>query len=167
MSKLQETNTTEYNFLQLLTSPIHALTYSQQIGLLPKTRLCKRCSETMKIQQYKSLDGWRWSCYKNKCDHYTINLRSGTIFENSKLSIGVINVILHEWSTNNDIMRTAKIVKVSKKTIAYWFNKIRTLIYQYRLLKVKKIGGVNKIVEIDETLISKRKYNKGRMQNQV
>ena len=56
-------------------------------------------------------------------------------------------------------------VGISKATVADWYQYCRELITEEFLTiqsETGKIGGVNEIIQIDETKIGKRKYHKGR-----
>lgn len=52
---------------------------------------------------------------------------------------------------------------VSSKTITDWGNFFRDLCTEYFIKNPVQIGGENKIVEIDETVLVRRKYNRGRV----
>ena len=57
-----------------------------------------------------------------------------------------------------------KWVGVNKNTVVDWFNFCRELCAVYMDDNAsEKIGGVGKVVEIDESKFGKRKYNRGRM----
>ena len=63
--------------------------------------------------------------------------------------------------TNQDFL--IKEIKVTSKTIVDWKNFIRDVYCNYFLNYSSKIGGPHIIVQIDESLICKRKYNVGRI----
>lgn len=57
-------------------------------------------------------------------------------------------------------------IEMSKETIADYYNYCREVIvadFMIREQERGKIGGPGKIVQIDESKIGKRKYNRGRM----
>ena len=56
-----------------------------------------------------------------------------------------------------------KWVGINKNTIVDWFNLCREVCAVYMdQIETEKIGGVGKVVEIDESKFGKRKYNRGR-----
>jgi hypothetical protein len=57
--------------------------------------------------------------------------------------------------------------KLSDHTINDWLQFCRDICVEFFIRNPKVIGGPGKIVEIDETLISRRKYERGRVVNQV
>ena len=56
-----------------------------------------------------------------------------------------------------------KTTSTATRTIVDWSSFCREICINWRLQNSKKIGGVGKIVELDEAKFSKRKYNRGRV----
>ncbi|XP_045476997.1 uncharacterized protein LOC123682436 isoform X2 [Harmonia axyridis] len=54
-------------------------------------------------------------------------------------------------------------LKLSSRTVIDWFSFCREVVADYVERNSQCIGGVGKIVEIDEAMLEKRKYNRGRM----
>ena len=55
---------------------------------------------------------------------------------------------------------------ILRKMLVDWFNFMRDLtIYHYNN-NPQQIGGVNEVVELDETSMTKRKYERGRLVKQ-
>ena len=80
----------------------------------------------------------------------------------SKLSISQIFELIYLWSIEELRCRTIILTNLTEKTVTFWFSslgKICSRIFQRR----EKLGGENRIIEIDESLMrGKRKFNKGR-----
>jgi transposase-like protein len=70
--------------------------------------------------------------------------------------------ILYEFLKKTPCSSIASSLQVDKNTITFYNKLFRTYLKDKQIYsKNKKIGGRNEIVEIDETKIAKRKYNKG------
>jgi hypothetical protein len=122
--------------------------------------------------RYCRADGWRWFCRNKAWRQYakskpkpcgqTQEFRKGTFFEKSKLSIFQILAFSHCWVQKmslNVISRELEIV--GDHTTTDWASFCREVVFAHMLDKPEKIGGVGKIVEIDESKFGKRKYHRG------
>ena len=67
------------------------------------------------------------------------------------------------WTEDMPGETVRKWVGINKNTIVDWFNFCREVCAVYMdQIETEKIGGVGKVVEIDESKFGKRKYNRGR-----
>ena len=55
----------------------------------------------------------------------------------------------------------------SKKTVIKFTKILRQICFEYFILNSGKIGGPDKIVQIDETLVFRKKYNVGHIPRQI
>ena len=151
-----------------LTSSEVVLTLCFQLGLVCGTRNCEKCDSSMNLHQFTCADGFLWECSKKNCRKRT-SVRKLSIFENSKLSLGLILSLLWNFANRIRAETSAKSFGVRLGTVQKWYSEFRQkLVFFYEIEKeFIEIGGPNKTVEIDESMLGKRKYNKGRLRNQV
>lgn len=141
--------------------------FLQRIGLLHSYRDCPHCEASMrlkKVNSSKSKDGFVWRCRGKRCNK-ELGLRTGTFFSRSKLDLATIITEVYLWCNE---MATVKASKkeaglVSHGTITDWKNFCRDICAEYFLKYPCRIGGENKIVEIDESCFVRRKFNVGRL----
>jgi len=142
----------------------NAQKFALDTNLIDKCIFCKNGHPPilMNLNKYKkSKHNLIWKC--RKCEKST-SILSKSIFSHSKLSISKVLQIIYFWSHNHTVKATSHETSVSEQTISAIFRQIKHacfLIMQTE--KETQIGGPNTIVEIDETLITKRKYNQGRV----
>ena len=107
-------------------------------------------------------DDGGYRCTKTTCRARKF-ITSDTIFDNIKISIATILFILYEWCVETPIFRAACEYDVSEKTVSLWYLKFREFASYFCIADDDtRIGGPGTIVEIDECLVVKRKYNRGR-----
>lgn len=150
----------------LITNDIVALDYSKYINIVYTTITCDKCNQNMIIVQCNSFSYGQ--CFYCKCG----NRKSITInsyFMYSKIPMCKEYHLLYCWANEFPCSKTMKETKISKNTITLRFQQLREACLDYIMdqYKTQKIGGNNKIVEIDETCISHRKYNRGRFVKEV
>ncbi|KAF8792964.1 hypothetical protein HNY73_004498 [Argiope bruennichi] len=110
------------------------------------------------------IDGKIWRCRKKGLNphHIKRSVRKGSWFDKSHLDLGTILCLTYMWLNR---MRRESIVNdlnVSPRTVTDWMNFCRGVCEDACLAFDGKIGGVGKIVEIDESKFGKRKYNRGK-----
>jgi len=130
----------------------------------------KNCSDSHQdcsmflIKNKLSKGSYIWKC---PLCHKTKTIFSESIFEDSKLQVSDILKIIYCWSYDFSLKVSSNETKVSTHTISAIFSQMKRACYEVVESSFrKKIGGHGMTVEIDETLLSKRKYHKGRILNE-
>ncbi|KAK3932709.1 putative transposase-like protein [Frankliniella fusca] len=141
-------------------SDLEYLKWLHEAGVLTSEYICPNCVRPMVLgAKNRCQDGFVWRC--NRCNT-TRSVRVGSWFAESKISLRKIMLItymrVYKFSQEH-IMREADI---SNKIVVDWFSFCREVCVEIMLKQHEPIGGPEKIVEIDETLCNKRKYNKGK-----
>ena len=147
------------------------INWLQQKGLLKDRRRCssRGCRSVMELRETsEGTDGYLWRCPLRGCGK-RCSLRKGTFFENSNLSMGEILSLVYCWAVGMTMSTTATVMELSHHTVIDWFNCLREECTA-KLLRLSRedrmLGGAGHIVEIDESLLIKRKYNRGRRRHQ-
>jgi len=144
---------------------IEILQYLVSLNLLNNSCECLSCASNMNlIMKKKSLDGYFWKCNgcKKEC-----SVRYDSYFDSCKKSFKLCFLFLYHWSNDMKQIEMVKELNIDKNTASDWCLDMRELCQYYFLSKDSQIGGYNsdgtrKIVEIDESLFFRRKYNRGR-----
>ena len=115
----------------------------------------------MSMQRYKShQDGFIWRC--NGCTKKT-SVRVGTALMHSKLSLKEILNLIYKFSTESLVINTSAELNIDKNAVSRWNSLFRQALEKHLEAKFEKLGGEGITVQIDETVIAKRKYNRGRI----
>ena len=152
-SEIFENNDTTFDFLR-------------NNQLIDNKVICPYCGDKLGMYLYKfkqCKSGYRWKC--QKC-HRTQSVYKGSIFQDAKLSHGIILKILYFWSHNYPGNRTSFETKVSEHSISHVFRQCKGSCHNNLSSDNQgKVGGPGKVIEIDETMFSKRKNHAGRKLN--
>ena len=105
-------------------------------------------------------------CKKRDCSK-KLGFHSGTFFEKTSLSLKDV-FCLSSYSAKHRRLTAAEIIletgsKLSFHTLVEYMNCFRDVCTKHFRRHLVKIGGPGKVVEIDETLLSSRKYSRGRV----
>ncbi|KAF7689118.1 hypothetical protein CDIK_2861 [Cucumispora dikerogammari] len=128
-------------------------------GLLKKNSFCKGCRKSMFLKPKNISDGLVWRCKSLKCNKKENSIRKNSVLFRLKISLKKIIEIIYEWSINSKIKDIKREVEVDYCTINSVFRLIRN---KLKKEKFNKIGGKGCVVEIDETAVTKRKFEKGK-----
>ncbi|CAF4756384.1 unnamed protein product [Pieris macdunnoughi] len=143
--------------------------FAEERGLIPVQKICTYHRKTMILTKESGQVG-KFRCRKYNCRTKTVSRAAGTWFENAHLSLTLIFQIMYAFSEGLSYHQTRKELAsdvglvVSDRTVANWFTYCWETIVLYDLENQRaqgKIGGPNKIVQINETKFGKRKYNRG------
>lgn len=138
----------------------------KNLGLLYRDRICD-CGGAMSYQWIAGRNYPKWRCVRKIC-RKSVGYLKGTWFEGAHLSLKDIFQLSYYFcrQTHNyneimfDMQRDDGSV-IGSEAINEWMNYYRCAIAQYFVTNPLKIGGPGIVVEIDETVITKRKYNRG------
>lgn len=145
--KLRELMTT-------LNSDESTISYLIDNNILEPIKKCYKCKKIMKLNLKK----------KNfRCDRciLTSTIFKKTFFENCKLSIADLLLISYLFLIKTPVSGIIEATSHSSTTICAWTIYLRQLLGESICPYSQKIGGEGIIVEIDETKLGKRKYNRG------
>lgn len=138
-----------------------AYQYARNVGLIPSSIPCPHCEQptdlyTDNFEVYKQ----RRICHH--CQH-TYSILTGTIFTRSKLLICQVLHLIYCWCQQYSCQQTAFECQVHANTVTNYFSCLRDCCYNEIMdSPIQMIGGPGQVVEIDESALTTRKYNRGR-----
>lgn len=138
-----------------------AFDWLQELGLLfDRTGLCPECLKgKIALLDAPVQDGKRWRCLNRKC-RKTWGFRRESWFEGSHLSIPKILELTYLWVYEHPNKSISQEIGVSVKTVIEWANACRDVCL-YAVVNAnqgKPIGGVGRIVEIDQCVFRGCKF---------
>jgi len=165
---IRSLNVTETSLYESLLTTNSALCLFVKLHLLNNKMSCPNCSTAMHLKTDKSVaDGLRWRCCN--CNKQ-LSVRHRSIFSESRLPLQILMKLLYKLSHNIEIMTIAHDLVLTRKTVSVWASLVRDAIITYFEKNKVKVGGFSDdgtslIVEMDESLFFKRKYNRGLIRN--
>jgi transposase-like protein len=145
------------NLKELFDSEDKALLYLIENNYVNKYEKCRFCDSDTKL--YINIKVYKCKNYKCRKPFSPLH---GTIFSKMKLPLNIQLHLLNYYILKMPNSSIATTLKISNNTVTNYNRIFRKYIKdKINFSRNFKIGGRNKIVEIDETKIAKRKYNKG------
>ena len=126
-------------------------------GVFYPSLVCEHCHRTMRPM----VDRCVFRCPGKDC-RKELSLRIHTFFHGSALSCSAIMKLAHMWLADVSFHSVVLLSGHSTKTVASFFLYFRQLVSSSLVDEDCVIGGKDIIVEVDETKMGKRKYNRGR-----
>jgi ISXO2-like transposase domain len=153
--------------LQHLSSVETTIALLRAWNILPSIAQCAVCDVLMVEIHTTTTDGRIWRCSKQHC-RKKLSIRARSFFAGSKLNLRNQVLFLHLWSKKYTSKQMVDDFGFTLPTIVDWSRYCRDIALWYieTIYETKPIGGIGRTVEIDETLIVRRKYNRGRMLKQ-
>lgn len=153
-----------YSFRQYINE-IGIKPFLVQYRLLPASKVCEFCNGTtnLVINKKKYI---LYRCTKRACRRWG-KLRDGSIFQWCKVDILSFLLVIIGWILKYPTSVITREVNVSKRTVSKIMNHCRELLSFWLMETGEVIGGINHIVEIDESCFGRRKYNRGRIHPQL
>lgn len=160
--------TNRAELLKLLNNDNKFINFLKENKLIKPNRFCTKCNSIMELKYIKkTLDNYHWICGSKKCRN-TISIKTDSIFYQFKYPIKKVLEIIMEFSNNAPIQKVCSDFDICQPTVSKIYIFCQDLIDSYfTKTPIEKIGGNLIWVEIDETCLFKRKYNQGRIKNQI
>ena len=153
-------------YLDLFLDERKAFEFAMSNGLLYSSMECDICKKSMDLTKDSGYRiGMVWQC---PCCHKKTSMLLHSIFGHAKLPFNKILQLLYCWSHNYSNKSAQFEVGVNKNTVTFYYKQFRSACFEcISNQETHLIGGEGKTVEIDETLIAKRKSHHGRMLSQI
>ena len=148
------------NLFRLPSTEADAIMFLQQKGIAPSKRVCADGHEmTLKLGSQV-----RWRCLKRDC-RSEVNLRVGNWLEGIRLPLVTVLRFIYGWCWEyTSVAWCERELQINHCTAVSMNAILRETCACWLLGQNEgKIGGQGLIVEVDETLFSKRKSNSGRV----
>lgn len=145
----------------LISNEHEFLGFLQFYGLLLNRKKCIKCKRECGI--YKRNRKYFFQCNKKKCRKQYTAIPKNSFLSNARLNMTVIVQLIFCFINDMTSTQIKKMLGLSASTVSDWLNFFREVCEVAIMNSSEKLGGEGKIVEIDESVFGKRKYNKGRM----
>jgi transposase-like protein len=117
---------------------------------------CPKCNQLMRRDENRA----RFRCGAAGC-RLELSMRKHTFFFGSYLSCSQILFLGYLWLTRHTHQQTMTMTGHSSNTVTAFYRHFRVLVESTLSEEDQLIGGPGVIVEIDETKLGRRKYNRG------
>ncbi len=136
--------------------------FLRESGILHRTPPnCPACGRSMtEVKDNEKNDGRVWRCPTHKSEKRSI--RRNSFLENARVKLDDFVILTYLWAANATVKLTAEVTELSKPTVIDWFNFLRDVCTNWMRDHPPIVGGIGHVVEIDESVVSKAKYNRGR-----
>lgn len=152
-----------FGLSRILASTDNSRQFLQERGVIYDSRRCKNrnCRREMHLEISDHLVGYIWRCPGR--DRSKRSLLEGSYFENAHLNLQQIIATIYTWAYDCTNIQVEEFVGISNHTVVDYANLFREICSWKLLQNPIVLGGPNRIVQIDESVVAKRKYNVGRM----
>jgi len=136
------------------------------INLLKTGMTCSACSSEMSLVKDRDMaDAKAWRCPKGSCSgkRKKKSIRSGSFFENYKLSLSEVFCAIYYWSVEKSISDVISDLGISLPTAVRIYSQVRERVANYIDSAPAQLGGPGIVCQIDESCFShKIKAHRGR-----
>lgn len=134
--------------------------------LIKRTMNCSGCKKNKKLCRTKrNFDKYSWRCFKNQCPvkNEYVSIRKNSFLQDLKISLKEFGKLLIFWSNQMILSDILLYVNISRSLLTKIRKKILLKIKEYFENEPLILGGPNRIVQIDETMLNhKVKAHRGR-----
>ena len=146
-------------FEKLFPTEIEAIKWLVDCGVFHRSVKCPSCSNDMVLILNDRKKVFR--CAKASCGHRELSYRFGSVFCGSRLKIRKILRVARCWLLGVAHGSAVISTGLNAETVRTWYSAFRELVSTELRGREDRIGGPGIIVEVDETLLGRRKYNVG------
>lgn len=137
-------------------------TFLKERKILAEKMVCSVCQQQMSLIKNRDTKVFRCKAHKNQ----KASIKKGSFLQDSKITLQEFIRIAYVWSRQITGVVASDMCEVSGKTICSWYQYLRDATSHHMVMNPYQIGGPGHVVQIDESLICKRKYNRGRVPEQ-
>ncbi|KAL7638143.1 UNVERIFIED_CONTAM: hypothetical protein RMT77_011768 [Armadillidium vulgare] len=148
------------DIFSLISNEHELLGFLQYTGLLMSEKKCTKCKRQCFL--YKSRGDYCFRCNNRKCKKVFSAKEKNSFLSGSRLSVKVVLQIIYFFLLDINATQIKKLLGLSWQTVTDWLNFCREVCEISIMASTNKIGGEGKVVEIDESVFGKRKYNRGK-----
>lgn len=164
LSKIPESRSIISDWMEYFYDDNYSWDFLLEVLYHSKPPQCRRCRKDYRLCKSDSRNSRFFRC--QKCRREVSSL-TGTTFSQTHLKIGqVLHILLNFW-LRIPILQTSMQYNVSRDTVAFYFSIARASQASRLSEKIAPLGGPGVTVEIDEAILRKRKFNKGRKKPQI
>jgi transposase-like protein len=143
---------------KILNNENNSLNYILKMKIFNIFKTCE-CGKEMKLYPEKQM----------LCCNYCNGKRSftdGSIWYYSHLNYDQILTLPYHFYYSHSLHETSMETCLHENTVKRWFKRFRMILFSKMIQYNNKIGGENKVVEIDEAIRMKRKNKVGKLKSQ-
>jgi len=148
---------------RITANPVHLINYLFTKGLVKRNRTC--CKRNCRRRMFIIRDNSRQENFIFRCPkcRMTQSIRKGSFFEEARLSVKDVLHVTFCWAAKVPVRSASAITGVHEKSVSQWYIFLKELCSKDLLNNPNYVfGGPGVVVQIDESLVAKRKYNVGR-----
>ena len=149
------------DFLVYCASNECSMRFLQVKGILQDQPPCPTYEAPMALVKDAStqLDGFRWRCRIHRNDKSSV--RDDRWLADSRLTFQQFIITAYFWSVGIQNHQIISMLNLSESTVVQYFQYFRDVCSHWLLENPIQLGRVAYTVQIDESLLSKRKNNRG------
>ena len=111
------------------------------------------------VKSDSSTDGVCFRCPSHKGQK--LSIRSGSFLSHHHVTLKNFVLLAYFWAYEMPNCTAAEMLGLHPNTVVQWFSYLRDAASNHLLRNPMQIGGPGRIVEIDESVIARRKYHRG------
>jgi transposase-like protein len=142
---------------EIIPDDVSAMKYLDERGIFYKVLDCMHCGKAMR----RVFEDGVFRCSTKTCKQGRVSIRKHTFFAKNNLSPKRILRLAHLWLSGATHSTAVILTGHSSTTVCAFYEYFRQLVAQSLQEEDQVIGGSDVIIEIDETKLGKRKFNRG------
>ena len=154
-----------FDFARYITAGNDAMVADfQQRGLLRQTFQCQPCGRPYSQVRWKgTLLGYQLRCPDCRAK---LSLSKDSFFEGMRMPLEKAYGLMYFWSYDTPVNKAVDHLSASSATVVQWYQYFRDVCSWKLTTTPTLLGGVGRIVQIDESVMvkAKYKYNRGQVQ---